>query len=116
MDFSLLKKTAFVCGSTQGIGKAIATALASQGATVIGTATSDNGAAAISAYLEAFGGRGLALNVTDKASVDEAIKAISSADGGIDILINNAGFGFSGLFLESSIENYEGMMNVNIYS
>ncbi|WP_334061889.1 3-oxoacyl-ACP reductase FabG [Alteromonas genovensis] len=109
-------KVALVTGASRGIGKAIATALASQGATVIGTATSDNGAAAISAYLEAFGGRGLALNVTDKGSVDEAIKAISSADGGIDILINNAGITRDNLLLRMKDDEWQDIIDTNLTS
>ena len=109
-------KIALVTGASRGIGKAIATQLAQQGATVIGTATSDSGADAISGYLGEFGGKGLALNVTDKDSVDAAIKAISEAHGGIDILVNNGGTIYRAPATEFPLEQWKNVMQVNIDS
>ncbi len=77
-------------GASRGIGRAIAELLVERGATVIGTATSDKGAEAISDYLSGHG-KGLALNVTEPESIDGVIKEINAEFGGIDILVNNAG-------------------------
>jgi len=70
------RQVALVTGATRGIGRAIAQALAAQGFTVIGTATSEAGAAAISDALAPLGGRGLCLNVNDAAGVEAAVDAI----------------------------------------
>lgn len=109
-------KIALVTGASRGIGKAIATQLAQQGATVIGTATSDSGADAISGYLGEFGGKGLALNVTDKDSVDAAIKAINEAHGGIDILINNAGITRDNLLMRMKDAEWQDIIDTNLTS
>ena len=84
---------ALVTGASRGIGQAIALELGKQGATVIGTATSDNGAQAISTYLEAAGikGKGFALNVNDVAQTEQVLAAIREQFGEISILVNNAG-------------------------
>ncbi|PKO59375.1 MAG: 3-oxoacyl-ACP reductase, partial [Betaproteobacteria bacterium HGW-Betaproteobacteria-17] len=84
---------ALVTGASRGIGQAIALALGQAGATVVGTATSDTGAQAISDYLAAadIKGGGMKLNVTDAAEVDAVIAAISAQFGDIGILVNNAG-------------------------
>lgn len=109
-------KIALVTGASRGIGKAIAEALAAQGATVIGTATSENGAAAISEYLAASGGKGLALNVTDKASVEESLKAIADEFGGIDILINNAGITRDNLLMRMKEDEWQDIIDTNLSS
>ncbi|KMV73531.1 hypothetical protein AI29_01740, partial [bacteria symbiont BFo2 of Frankliniella occidentalis] len=83
-------KIALVTGASRGIGRSIAEKLVAGGATVIGTATSDNGAEAISAYL-GDKGKGLVLNVTDAASIDAVLQQIRAEFGEIDILVNNAG-------------------------
>lgn len=109
-------KIALVTGASRGIGKAIATQLAQQGATVIGTATSENGAQAISGYLSEFGGKGFALNVTDKESVDTTIKAINEAHGGIDILVNNAGITRDNLLMRMKDDEWQDIIDTNLTS
>jgi len=109
-------KIALVTGASRGIGKAIATQLAQQGATVIGTATSENGAQAISDYLSEFGGKGFALNVTEKESVDTTIKAINEAHGGIDILVNNAGITRDNLLMRMKDDEWQDIINTNLTS
>jgi 3-oxoacyl-[acyl-carrier protein] reductase len=109
-------KIALVTGASRGIGKAIATQLAQQGATVIGTATSENGAQAISDYLSEFGGKGFALNVTDKESVDSTIKAINEAYGGIDILVNNAGITRDNLLMRMKDDEWQDIIDTNLTS
>ncbi|MFN4161979.1 MAG: SDR family NAD(P)-dependent oxidoreductase, partial [Stenotrophomonas sp.] len=78
---------ALVTGASRGIGAAIADALAAQGATVIGTATTDAGAAAIGERLAAAGGHGRALNVTDAAALDAVLDGIAKEFGAITILV-----------------------------
>ena len=109
-------KIALVTGASRGIGKAIATQLAQQGATVIGAATSENGAQAISDYLSEFGGKGFALNVTDKESVDTTIKAINEAHGGIDILVNNAGITRDNLLMRMKDDEWQDIIDTNLTS
>ena len=85
-------KIALVTGASRGIGRAIAETLAERGAKVIGTATSESGAQAISDYLGANGnGKGLVLNVTDPASIESVLENIRAEFGEVDILVNNAG-------------------------
>ena len=86
------KQVALVTGASRGIGRAIAMELARRGATVIGTATSESGAMAITEYLSQAGaGRGVVLNVNDAAQSNELVDAISKEFGSLSILVNNAG-------------------------
>lgn len=110
----LASKVALVTGASRGIGKAIAQQLAEQGATVIGTATSENGAAAISDYLSAYGGLGLCLNVTDKASIDQALERIKTDFGGVDILINNAGITRDNLLMRMKDDEWQDIIDTNL--
>ncbi len=82
---------ALVTGATRGIGRGIAERLAREGVKVIGTATSDSGAAQISNYLAASGGTGRVLDVRDPAAVDALVASIGKEFGPIGILVNNAG-------------------------
>jgi|TARA_R100001129_G_scaffold180432_1_gene158460 3-oxoacyl-[acyl-carrier protein] reductase len=106
-------KVALITGASRGIGKAIAENLASQGAKVIGTATSDKGAAAISEYLGS-NGEGLALDVTDAESLQQTIKDIEKKYGSIDILVNNAGITRDNLMMRMKDDEWDAVLNTNL--
>ena len=109
-----IKQVALVTGATRGIGRAIAMALAGQGMTVIGTATTDSGAAAISQALAPLGGRGLRLDVNDAAGVDAAVDAIVKADGGLQVLVNNAGITRDTLALRMKDADWDAVLDTNL--
>ena len=107
---------ALVTGATRGIGAAIARALAAGGATVVGTATTDEGAAKIAAALAAEDrrGTGLRLDVTDAAAVDAAIADIEARFGAITILVNNAGITRDNLLLRMKDDEWDAIMATNL--
>jgi 3-oxoacyl-[acyl-carrier protein] reductase len=113
---SLDGKIALVTGATRGIGKAIAISLGEQGATVIGTATSENGAATISDFLKEANikGRGIVLNVTDADAIDNVVSTIESEFGAPEILVNNAGITRDNLLMRMKDEEWDDIINTNL--
>ncbi|MFQ1019922.1 3-oxoacyl-ACP reductase FabG [Gilliamella sp. CG13] len=112
---NLSGKIALVTGASRGIGKAIAEKLVACGATVIGTATTEKGAEAISQYLGSHG-KGYALNVTDEASIESVIGAIKTEFGDIDILVNNAGITRDNLLMRMKEDEWQDILNTNLTS
>ena len=108
-------KIALVTGATRGIGRAVAEELASKGAFVIGTATSEKGAESISAYLGEKG-KGLVLNVADQASIDTVLEQIKQEFGDIDILVNNAGITRDNLLMRMKDEEWFDILQTNLSS
>ncbi|MEK8024821.1 3-oxoacyl-ACP reductase FabG [Pseudaquabacterium rugosum] len=116
MSENIPQQVALVTGATRGIGKAIAAALADAGFKVIGTATSESGAATISEALAARGGRGIVLNVTDGAALDAAVDAIVKAEGGLHVLVNNAGITRDGLSMRMKDDDWDAVQDTNLKS
>ena len=108
-------KIALVTGASRGIGRAIAETLVAKGAKVIGTATSEKGAEAISAYL-GDNGKGLMLNVVDSASIDAVLATIRAEFGEIDILINNAGITRDNLLMRMKDDEWQDILDTNLTS
>ena len=111
-------QVALVTGASRGIGQAVTLALAQQGATVVGTATTPAGAEAISAYLQQAGlqGRGVALDVTNAAQVDEVVEALLKEFVNINILVNNAGITRDNLLMRMKDEEWDAIMDTNLTS
>lgn len=116
--FDLSNKICLVTGATRGIGQAIAQQLGSQGATVIGTATSQKGADSIDTDLKNAGisGAGKVLNVTDADAIEALLKEITNEFGAITVLVNNAGITRDNLMLRMKEEEWDDIMSTNLKS
>ena len=109
---------ALVTGATRGIGQACASELGRLGATVVGTATSDSGAQAISQYLLAqqIKGVGLKLNVNDAPAIEQAMESIRGQFGEVAILVNNAGITRDNLLMRMKETEWDEIMETNLKS
>jgi 3-oxoacyl-[acyl-carrier protein] reductase len=112
------KTIALVTGASRGIGRAIATRLGADGMTVIGTATTDGGAEAISSYFKDAGieGEGMKLDVSDTESVNGVISSIADRYGAVTVLVNNAGITRDNLLMRMNPEEWDAVINTNLNS
>jgi 3-oxoacyl-[acyl-carrier protein] reductase len=111
----MAKQVALVTGASRGIGKAIAERLAGDGFFVVGTATTDIGAEAISAYLGE-NGKGLRLDVADADSIAEVIKTVNDEFGTPAVLVNNAGITRDNLLMRMKDEEWDAIISTNLAS
>ncbi len=110
-------RIALVTGASRGIGDAIAQSFARMGAFVIGTATSESGAAGITERLAAAGkGRGVVLNVTNYAEAEELVSSIVKEFGKLDILVNNAGITRDGLLMRMKDADWDDVIATDLTS
>ena len=114
----LNEKLVLVTGASRGIGRAIALTLGAAGATVIGTATSDEGAANISKIFNENNilGKGMKLNVTDNEQISTLLKNITEDYGSVDILINNAGITRDNILVRMKEDEWDDIINTNLSS
>lgn len=116
MSLTLAGEIALVTGASRGIGAAIADTLAAQGAKVIGTATSEAGAAAISERLSAHGGVGRVLDVAQGEQIEALVDAVGKEFGPIGILVNNAGITRDNLLMRMKDEDWQAILDTNLSS
>ena len=107
-------QTALVTGASRGIGRAIALTLAQAGFRVVGTATSEAGADAITQALAAWGGRGIVLNVNDAAACESAVDELVKSQGGLHVLVNNAGITRDTLAMRMKDEDWDAVLETNL--
>ena len=113
-DISYAGQVALVTGATRGIGAAIAAELAARGVKVIGTATTQDGAARIGNALAASGGEGRVLDVNDPAALDALVDGIVAARGGVQILVNNAGITRDSLAMRLKDDDWDAVIDTNL--
>jgi len=118
MLMSMTNEVALISGASRGIGQAIALNLGNKGATIIGTATSEKGAEAITVYLKENGikGQGMVLNVTDQASIDVLLIAMKDSYSMPSILVNNAGITRDNLMMRMKDEEWDDIIQTNLTS
>lgn len=115
-NFHFDGQVALVSGASRGIGSAVAKTLAEHGAKVIGTATSEQGAAAITQALSQFGAEGRVMNANEPDSIETLIDNIGKEYGTISILVNNAGITRDNLLMRMKEDEWDDIMNVNLKS
>lgn len=112
----MTQRIALVTGASRGIGQAIAKRLANEGYLVIGTATSEKGAAAVNGYLQELGGAGRVLNVQDAEQINQLFDSIEKEFGNVQVLVNNAGITQDGLLMRMDDNAWERVLDVNLTS
>lgn len=112
----MTQRIALVTGASRGIGQAIAKRLANEGYLVIGTATSEKGAAAVNDYLQELGGAGRVLNVQDAEQINQLFDSIEKEFGNVQVLVNNAGITQDGLLMRMDDNAWERVLEVNLTS
>ena len=112
----MTQRIALVTGASRGIGQAIAKRLANEGYLVIGTATSEKGAAAVNDYLQELGGAGRVLNVQDAEQINQLFDEIEKTYGTVQVLVNNAGITQDGLLMRMDDTAWEQVLQVNLTS
>ncbi len=112
----MTQRIALVTGASRGIGQAIAKRLANEGYVVIGTATSEKGAAAVNDYLQELGGAGRVLNVQDTEQINQLFDSIEKEFGNVQVLVNNAGITQDGLLMRMDDNAWERVLDVNLTS
>ena len=114
MSETVISQVALVTGATRGIGAAIAAELAARGLRVIGTATTDDGAARITEALAGQGGAGVKLDVTDGAAVDALVDSLVKQHGGLHVLVNNAGITRDTLAMRMKDDDWDAVLDTNL--
>ena len=112
----MTQRIALMTGASRGIGQAIAKRLANEGYLVIGTATSEKGAATVNDYLQELGGAGRVLNVQDTEQINQLFDSIEKEFGNVQVLVNNAGITEDGLLMRMDDNAWERVLDVNLTS
>ena len=112
----MTQRIALVTGASRGIGQEIAKRLANEGYLVIGTATSEKGAATVNDYLQELGGAGRVLNVQDAEQINQLFDSIEKEFGNVQVLVNNAGITQDGLLMRMDDNAWERVLDVNLTS